>query len=312
MASVPTPIPLTARPEASPRRLSVKRAAEELCVTPGAVSQLLKSLESELGVRLFERVNRGIYLTATGQNYLPPIRNALRQIAEATERIGTSADSGRLTISTTPSFAASWLVPRLKGFQDAHPAVDLQIVTGKALADFSRDGVDVAIRHGLGHYPGLHSERVFALEMVPVAARALAARFDLPAAPADLRRWPLLHDAGRRDWPLWFQAQGIDDAGPPRGAAFDDSNLLMQAALAGQGAALLPLALVAAELAAGRLLRLTDTVWPEAFAYYLVYPKNRHEQPKVAAFRSWILAEASSDTNREAPGVEPWAGNRST
>src|SRR5690242_16079778 len=168
--------------EATARHLSVKNAAEELCVTPGAVSQMLKALELHLGVKLFHRVNRGIFLTDAGRGYLPPVRNAFRQIADASRRVATAAETGVLTVSVTPFFAAAWLVPRLKRFQDAHPEIDLQVVTSNAPADFSRDGVDLAVRHGLGRYPGLCSDRVVAVEIVPVAAPALAARLGGGAA----------------------------------------------------------------------------------------------------------------------------------
>ncbi|MGH8200007.1 MAG: transcriptional regulator GcvA [Steroidobacteraceae bacterium] len=279
--------------EATARHLSVKAAADELSVTPGAISQLLKSLERALGVMLFQRVNRGIFLTEIGQSYLPPVRNAFRQIAEATQRITASSDGGVLRVSTTPSFAAAWLVPRLKDFQDAHPDIDLQIAASKALADFSHEGVDVAIRHGLGRYAGLHSERIFAIELLAVAAPALVSRLGMPKSPRELVRWPQVHDADRKDWHLWFQAQAVDDIGAPRGPAFDDANLLRQAVLAEQGAGLLPAAIVARDLAKGRLVRLTDIVWPEELAYYLVYPKASHRRPKVAAFRSWITQAAA-------------------
>ena len=281
--------------EATARHLSVKNAADELCVTPGAVSQMVKTLEQDLGVALFRRVNRGILLTDAGQMYLPPVRNAFRQIADATTRIAASVDSGILTVSVTPFFASAWLVPRLQSFQDAHPEIDLQVVTGNALVDFARDGVDVAVRHGLGRYPGLHSERVLTVEIVPVAAPSLAARLGAPKAPRDLTRWPHVHDAERKGWHLWFQAQGIDEIGPPRGPAFDDSGLLLKAVLAAQGAALLPAAMVAPELAAGRLVKLADVTWLEAFAYYLVYPEASHNRPKIAAFRGWILGVAAKD-----------------
>ena len=278
--------------EATARHLSVKNAADELCVTPGAVSQMLKMLEAHLGVTLFRRVNRGIFLTDARQGYLPPVRNAFRQIAEATRRVGGSADSGVLTVSVTPFFASAWLVPRLASFQAAHPDIDLRLVAGNALADFARDGVDVAIRHGLGRYPGLHSARVVTVEIVPVAAPALVARLGAPPDPVALTRWPLVHDAERKGWHLWFQAQGIDSIGAPRGPSFDDSGLLLRAVLAGQGAGLLPAALIASDLADGRLVRLADVTWLEEFAYYLVYPEASATRPKIAAFRAWILADA--------------------
>lgn len=288
--------------EAAARHLSVKNAADELCVTPGAVSQMLKALELHLGVRLFHRVNRGIFLTDAGQDFLPAVRNAFRQIADATRRVAASADTGILTVSVTPSFAAAWLVPRLKDFQDAHPDIDLQIIASKALVDFSRDGADVAVRHGLGHYPGLSSERIFAVELVPVAAPALAARLGAPTVSAELTRWPHVHDAERKDWHLWFQAQGIDEIGPPRGPAFDDSSLLLKAVLAGQGAGLLPAAMAALDLAEGRLVKLASIAWPEAYAYYLVYPETSRDRPKVAAFRTWILDAAANGERLVAAG----------
>ncbi|MBT2303752.1 LysR family transcriptional regulator [Variovorax paradoxus] len=268
----------------------MKNAAEELSVTPGAVSQLIKSLEQHLGVSLFWRANRGIRLTDSGQAYLPPVRNAFRLISDATRRVAARAGSGILTVSATTFFASAWLLPRMKTFQDAHPDIDLQVRTGDTQANFSRDGVDVAIRHGLGNYPGLRSERVLTIEIVPVAAPALVDRMGKPTRPADLARWPRVNDAQRKAWQLWFEAQGILDTGPARGPSFDDSSLLLKATLAGQGAALLPEAMVAPELRNGTLLRLSPATWLDDFAYYLVYPERNHDQPEVAAFRAWILS----------------------
>jgi LysR family glycine cleavage system transcriptional activator len=284
--------------EATARHLSVKSAADELCVTPGAVSQMLKALELHLGVKLFHRVNRGIVLTDAGQGYLPPVRNAFRQIAEASRRVAVSADSGVLTVSVTPFFAAAWLVPRLKAFQDSHPDIDLQVVTGNALADFARDGVDVAVRHGLGRYKGLRSDRVVAVEIVPVAAPTLVRRLGRPTAPADLARWPHVHDEARQGWHLWLAAHGLAEIGAPRGPAFDDSGLLLQAVLTGQGAGLLPAAMVALEIAAGRLVKLAEPVRLDDFAYYVVCPEETAARPKVVAFREWILRAAHGDMSR--------------
>src|SRR5919198_857265 len=165
--------------EATARHLSVKNASDDL------------------GVTLFKRLNRGLVLTEAGQSYLPAIRNAFRQIAEATGRLAAVVDSGLLTVSTTPFFASAWLVPRLKSFQDAHPDIDLELITSTRLVDFSRDGVDVAIRHGLGRYSGMHSERVLTVEVVPVAGSGLVAQRGIPEGPSDLLHWPLVHDAER-------------------------------------------------------------------------------------------------------------------
>lgn len=287
--------------EAAARHLSVKRAATELCVTPGAVSQMLKTLEQHLGVQLFQRLNRGIALTAAGQELLPPVRNALTQIADAARRVAGSGDSGTLTVSCTPLFATAWLVPRLQDFCERHPGIDVRLLTGNALTDFVRDGVDAAVRHGLGRYPGLHSERVVALQTVPVAAPALVERLGRPGGPAELARWPHVHDAARQDWHLWFQAQGIHESGAPRGPSFDDLALLLNAVRAGQGAGLVPLAAAALDLEQGRLVRLAATPPPQAFAYYLVYPEAYHGQPKIVAFRRWLLGVAATATRTPAP-----------
>lgn len=280
--------------ESAARHLSVKLAAEELCVTPGAVSQMLRNLEDHLGVKLFERVNRGILLTQAGRDYLPPIRNAFRQISEASKRVAVTADTGILTLSVTPFFASAWLVPRLKSFQEAHPEIDLQILTSGMLVDFSRDSVDLAVRHGVGRYPGLRSYRIVSVEMVPVAAPSLVGCLGIPELPDELTRWPQVHDADRKGWNLWFQAQGIEEVEIPRGPSFDDSGLLLSAVIAGQGVGLLPAAMVALDVNEGRLVKLTKPTHMETFAYYLVYPEAKHGNLKISALRDWILDAAST------------------
>lgn len=280
--------------DAAARHQSMKAAAEELCVTPGAVSQLIKTLEQHLGVALFVRVNRGILLTDAGKNYLPPIRNAFRQILDASARIAVPPASRVLTVGTTTFFASAWLIPRLNDFHARHPDIDLQVVTNNALTDFSRDGVDIAIRHGLGRYPGLQSEHLLTVSVVPVASASLVASLGMPANAQDLLRWPRVHDEKRSGWQLWFAAQGVEDAGMPRGPAFDDGSLLLKAVAAGQGAGLLPVAMVEDELATGRLVRLADDAWLEDFGYYLVWPGRGPMADKVRVFRDWLRAPRDS------------------
>ena len=287
--------------EAAARHLSVKLAAEELCVTSGAVSQMLRTLEAHLGVKLFERVTRGIYLTDAGRDYLPSIRNAFRQIAEASRRVAASTDAGVLTVSVTPFFASAWLVPRLKSFQDSYPDIDLQIVTSSTLVDFSRSGVDLAVRHGLGRYAGLRSDRVVTVEMVVVAAPTLVDRLGRPGCPADLAGWPHVHDADRKGWSLWFQTHGVDDVRAPRGPSFDDTSLLLKAVLSGQGAGLLPAAMVENEMRSGQLVQVIESVQMEDFAYYLVCPENRQGHAKIVAFREWILGPTAQSAHADGP-----------
>ncbi|MGO4832642.1 LysR substrate-binding domain-containing protein [Rhizobiaceae sp. 2RAB30] len=219
-------------------------------------------------------------------------RNAFRQITEASRRVAASNEGGLLTVSVTPFFASAWLVPRMKSFQDMHPDIDLQIVTSSALVDFSRSGVDIAVRHGLGRYAGLRSDRVVTVEMVVVAAPSLVERIGLPASSEDLLRWPLVHDAERKGWSLWFEVNGIEEVRAPRGPSFDDSSLLLKAVLTGQGAGLLPAAMVAHEIEGRQLVQLLEATHMEDFAYYLVCPEITQNDPKIAAFREWILGQS--------------------
>ena len=199
--------------EAAARHLSMKEAATELSVTPGAVSQLIRGLELRLGAQLFRRGNRSLVLTEAGQSYFAPIRHAFRQIGEATRRLQAMPQAGMLTVSAPPAFAASWLVPRLGLFSTRHPDIELSIVTTRRLANFSADGVDIAIRHGLGRYPGLRCDRIATIAMIPVCGPGFlaAAAAREPKVPADLLGRRLLQDAERQDWALWFQAQGVED-----------------------------------------------------------------------------------------------------
>ncbi len=280
--------------ECAARHLSVKIAAEELCVTSGAVSQMIKLLEEHLGVKLFKRMNRRILLTQAGQDYLPVIRNAFRQIAEASRHATMSTSTGILTLSVTPFFASAWLIPRLNSFGQTHPDIDLQVLTGNVLVDFSLDNVDIAVRHGVGRYPGLRSHHLVSIQMVPVAAPSLVARLGMPASAADLLAWPKVNDADRQGWRLWFQAQGVEHIEPARGTAVDNTGLLLNAVIAGHGAGLLPAAMVAPDIEQGRLVQLAKPTHMETFAYYLVYPQMHEDNPKIAAFRDWILGEASA------------------
>jgi LysR family glycine cleavage system transcriptional activator len=294
--------------EAAARHLSMKEAAAELSVTPGAVSQLVRALEQRLGVELFRRGNRSLLLTEAGQSYFAPIRHAFRQIGEATRRLRTQPNAGVLTVSAPPAFAAAWLVPRLGRFRNQHADIELTVATTRGLANFAADGVDVAIRHGLGRYPGLHCDRIASVAMVPVCSpHLLAALAEPPRQPIDLLRLPLLHDAERQDWALWFQAQDVADLGhaASHGISFDDQTLLIRAAISHQGVALVTDTLARAELEAGTLVRVLDVAWPQEFAYWLVCPRATTGQPKIAAFRNWLISESARPASRGARARTP-------
>jgi LysR family glycine cleavage system transcriptional activator len=241
--------------EAAARHLSMKDAAAELAVTPGAVSQLVRGLEQRLGTQLFRRGNRSLVLTGAGQSYFAPIRHAFRQIGEATRRLQALRNAGVLIASAPPAFAASWLVPRLGRFRARHPDIELNVSTTRSLANFAADGVDLAVRHGLGRYLGLRCDLVARIAMIPVCSAHFLASLGnkKPQRPADLLDLPLLHDAGRQDWALWFQAEGVADLKPgaSRGISFDDQVLLIRAAASDQGIALVSETLAWPELDQG-------------------------------------------------------------
>ncbi len=280
--------------EAAARHLSFSRAADELNVTHAAVSHQIKALEAYLGVPLFHRLTRAVRLTDAGRDYLPVLRESFDAIAEATGRILDGADGGRLTVSATPAFAARWLVPRLGRFYAAHPRIDVRIDPSMALVDFQRDDVDIAIRYGRGDWPGLRVERLLSLDMFPVCSPALLEGPEPLRCPADLARHTLLHDDLREDWRRWLLAAGVEGIDLSRGPTFNDTTLLMQAAAAGLGVAIAVSALVASDLAEGRLVRPFEISVAEEAGFYLVYPEVAAARAKVRAFRDWMLAEARS------------------
>ena len=284
--------------EATARHLSMKLAAEELCVTPSAVSQLLKGLESDLGTSLFRRDNRAIALTEAAQILLPPVRNAFRLITDASERVRGDPDGGLLTVSVAPFFAESWLVPRLGDFHADHPDLDLRIIATTTLANLASGEADVAIRHGLGSYRGMVSDLLMAPPVIPVAAPVLLERLGRPAGAAALVDWPKIHDADRGGWAMWFASQGVDDPSSVRGPSFDDPALLRSAVLAGQGAGLLPAPLVESYIDDGRLVAVGPQAEIAEFAYYLVVPRANVSRANIAAFRAWILQAVSGERRK--------------
>lgn len=302
IASLPSLASLRAF-EATARHASVTKAAGELNVTPGAVSLQVRELEQTLGVTLFERRPRQLVLTEDGSLYFATLRRAFRMMREATEELTARKRAPMLTVSCTPTFAAQWLVPRIGAFEQQVPGIDVRISTTNRLTDFGSDGVDVAIRHGLGRYDGLVSERLIDDDPVPVIHPALRVRQPLDT-PGDLSGHALLHDVHRQDWRIWLDAAGADGVDAGRGPVFVNSNGAIEAAKAGDGVALVRLSLVARELADGVL----EAPFPEGvmtgLAYHLVYPPAALDRPPVAAFRSWIIAEARTSQAVEDQAVK--------
>lgn len=275
------------------RHGSIKHAAQALGVTSGAVSQQIRQLEERLGVTLFVRGHQQMSLSEDGARVYPTLLSAFDQIESALRTLDANKQRKTVTISTVPSFAASWLVPRLGDFTRLHPDIEVRVEASPTLVDLRRDRVDIAIRHGLGRYPGLNAEHLMAPVLLPVASPELIASQTAIHEPADCLSWPLLQDADRADWALWLAAHGVDEEPrAERGTAFEDDYLLIRAAIAGLGLALIPQEYARDEIAAGRLTQVLDKPWPARFAYYLVTLPETQPRAEVLAFADWIKAQA--------------------
>ncbi len=283
--------------EAAARHLNFSRAADELSVTPGAVSQQIQNLEDYVGAPLFKRTPRGLLLTDAAQTALPALREAFDRLAEAASLLTAAVDGRRLTLTAAPSFAAKWLVPRLGAFERSHPQVDIWLSAGLELVDLTAGEVDVAIRYGAGRYPGLEVRRLMNETVLPVMSPELLASQPL-ATPADLAHHTLLHDGSPEpddscpDWAMWLAARGVKGVDGNRGPRFNQSSLVIEAALNGRGVALAKRTLAQADLESGRLVAPLQIATAVDFAYYLVHPKAKGRLPQVKAFVSWIEAEA--------------------
>src|SRR5215470_1578193 len=283
--------------EAAARHLSFTKAAAELHVTQAAISHQIKTLEEHLGVPLFQRRNKAVLLTEAGQLCLPGVRDGFARLAEAVDGLRALRTDNLLSVTTSPSFAAKWLVPRLERFRAANPEFDVRIDASTQLVDFARETIDVGIRYGAGTYPGLTSESLFSTEVFPVCSPRLRKGPKALRTPADLRHHTLLHTEwlardAEPDWRMWLLAAGVADIDWTRGPQFNDSALAMQAAIDGQGVAPARDALAAADLRSGRLVRPFRLSVAGRFRYYLVYLPTALKRPKVAVFRDWLLAEA--------------------
>jgi LysR family transcriptional regulator, glycine cleavage system transcriptional activator len=275
--------------EAAARHESFSRAADELFVTHGAVSHQMRALEAELGSALFARDGKRVRLTETGRRFAKEVRAALMALADATREVRAGERERRLVVSSASSFSARWITPRIGGFIERNPQIDLELVSTNALTDFSREDVDVAIRFGLGNYPDLHVEPLLEEVFFPVCAPTLNGGV-LPRTPADLTNVQLL----RSDelWHPWFETAGMPKFGEPRrGVLYLDSSNLLQAAIEGQGVALVRRSIAMREIAAGNLVRLFDIDATSPASYYLVCPPPLFASPRVQAFRDWIFEE---------------------
>lgn len=284
--------------EAAARHESFTRAAEELCVTQGAVSHQVKALEEELGVKLFNRERQRLIITEAGRDYLIVVRDALDRIAVGTERLVQRQTAGVLTVSTSPDFAAKWLVHRLGRFAEAHPAIDLRVSATLHHVDFAREDVDVAVRHGDGNWPGLDVVQLCSEHLFAVCSPNLVLGRNRVSGPSDVTKFPLLHLDSREGWSKWLAAAGVPDADPTRGPILNRASMLIDAAVDGQGVALARTTLAAWDLLNKRLVRPFNLALPLSKSYWIVCPKATASLPKITAFRDWLLAEAADDVRR--------------
>jgi len=279
--------------EAAARHGSFTRAAVELCVTQGAVSRHIAQLEHFVGVALFERVRKRVVLTSAGAVYLRRVQPALAELAGATtELLVHRGTGGRLCLASLPTFNAKWLVPRLPRFTARHPEVLLDFAPHVQGYDFSRADLDCAIRFGEGAWPGAAADYIAGRRVVPVVEPS---RWPHRTPVSQLQKLTLLHHANVPGaWSDWLHAAGLAAINGQVGPRFDQYSVIIQAAAAGLGAALVPLCLVEDELRTRRLRVLADVPHEGRRGYYLCYPEGRSNWPPLAAFRAWLKSEVAS------------------
>ena len=287
------------------RHLNFTRAADELGLTPAAVSYQIKEIEDQIGVRLFVRSSRAIHLTSEGEVLLEAASDALDTISRAAARIRKMSRSTttQLKVTVDPHFATKWLMRRVENFRKLHPGIELRFEVSYELREFDADDIDVAIRYGGGKYPGLSANRLFENVIVPVCSPRLLASGRPLTEPRDLMHHTLAHIEWSRqgvtwpNWQMWMAAAGIHDFDDSRTVVFGTSSDAVESALAGETVALADFAMIANDLSEGRLIRpfALSIKAPSEFAYFLVYPNGSASDPRIVAFRDWLLREAAAE-----------------
>ena len=301
--------------EAVGRYLSFSKAADELNVTPGAISQQVRGLEDFLEIKLFKRRNRSIVLTDSGQVFLPLLSDGFAGISAAVDSVRRSQGDEPLTISAAPSFTAKWLIPRLCKFQALHPEIDVRIDASSRLVDFAREDIDVGIRFGTGEVEGLDSIYLFSYDLIPVCSPDLMHEGKAVHDLSDIRHHTLLHsqdtdfDPSFPDWAMWLATAGVDDVDASRGMFFSQGEMVIEAAIEGQGIALGASVMVAGAIESGRLVQPFETRLPVRLSFHLITTRQKWGNPKISAFRQWILDESvylreSESVSRNLPGLD--------
>lgn len=281
--------------EAAGRLGSFTRAADELGISAGAVSQHIRAVEDFAGQPMFRRLGRGVELTEAGKSALAHATAALAEMLQAGRAMRANLRGRRISLSTPPSFASKWLIPRLSKFQERSPDVEVRMSADMMLVDFATSDIDLAIRYGPGGYEGLHCELLMSESVVVVASPRLLHDHGPVRTAADLLDLPLIHDeAPERDptcptWGMWFAARGERRADAERGLRFNQSGLAIEAAVAGKGLVLAKRQLAQRDLTEGTLISLLgEADAPLSFAYWLVWPRGRRFDPAQTSFLSWL------------------------
>jgi LysR family glycine cleavage system transcriptional activator len=278
--------------EAAGRHQSFTLAAEELCVTLGAVSRHIAKVELFLGAQLFERRHRQVELTPAGARYVAQVREAFARIDDATRSVNPRSDPDKLRIKVPPTFAIKWLVPRLGSFQARHPRISVQITTPFDVAVFEPE-IDLAVSYGLRVPPGLVCEKLFDEMLTPIASAGLVREHRLER-PSDLARCVLLHSMTRpADWQRWLEVAGVADVDPSAGLRFENCSLVYQAVAEGLGVGIAQRAFISEDVAAGRLVTPFPVYLRNDTGYFLVYSKDRLKKSIALEFRRWLREEAS-------------------
>lgn len=272
------------------RRRSYSRAAEELSVTHGAISQQIRRLEEELGARLFARKGNAMIPTPEAERLAGEIERAMGILQSAVDQFSQAAERDPLVVSLDPQFAARWLPPRLPRLTADPAGANIDLVVESRLANFATDGVDMGVRYSPGPAPGVESVLLLREQLFPVASPELAAKYEF-RSPADLLAAPLLRHR-HRAWDLWFSAFGLSD--PGKGMEFEDSIMLVDSAALGMGVALARSSLIEQDLASGRLVRLLPHAVENDYATYLAWRSDNPKLRRIHALRDWLLAEAAA------------------
>ena len=275
------------------RFLNFRAAADDLGVTQGAVAQHVRQLEAQLGVQLFERLPKGLAFTAAGRSYHLSVAAAFEALGAATDQLTPTPD--KVTVSVTPSFAAKWLIPNLPDLAAKHPDIDLRILATEKVSSFHSDGIDLAVRQGTPPFgAALQAHLLFRQEVIAVAAPRLIGGRDLPLSADDVAALPKLHDTHDL-WPAFLAMCDIK-AERSNGLRLSQTSLAMDAALFGQGAALVSRFLVAQDLEVGRLVEVGATWDADGKDFYVLVPRTAKNNEAVVKVMTWLTARSAEDT----------------